>query len=94
MSNKILYTEPKSAKYKLFVHNFYGSFDKFILRCLVLGETDKTYLIKIFDFIPKHAPGDTFYVRKRNVIFEEQKQEKVQDTSEFWYNNMESREIL
>lgn len=94
MGTKIVYEEPKHAKYKLLVPRFDGTFDKYKLRCDVLGETDRSYKIKILEFCPRHTPGDIFYVHKKSVILDEPTEVKSGDLSDFWYNNIESREIL
>lgn len=90
MAKKILYEEKLSGKYKLLVPRFNGTYERYFLKCFVLGETDKSYFIQILEGFGNHLVGDKFFVLKKNVVLDQ----NIQENSDFWYNNIESREIL
>lgn len=70
------------ATYKFSTTNFNGTFNYFRTPVLVLGETEKRYLIRLKEPIRDHFVGDEILVGKKSIEFPP----KEVDTSEFWYN--------
>lgn len=63
------YPQPRSGRYTYRRRNFDGSFTVFYTSVLVLGESEKSYKVKITVSLGNHPAGDTLKVRKRNVSF-------------------------
>jgi hypothetical protein len=62
-----MYTMPVKGGYQYKKRNFDGSFNLFYLTVEVLGETEKSYLIRISVPVDGHPAKSTMTVRKHNV---------------------------
>jgi hypothetical protein len=55
--------------YKYFVKDFKsGQLLPYQVRCVVLGETDKSYRIRLLEPIYRRVCGSEFWVKKKNVL--------------------------
>lgn len=55
--------------YKYFVKDFRSQeFRSFVVRCVVVGETDKSYEIKLLTPIRRRAAGEKFWIKRKNLI--------------------------
>lgn len=58
-----------NALYTYFVRDFEkGIYNKLTARCIVIGETIKSYRIKLIDVIQRRLPGECLWVRKKSVF--------------------------
>ena len=62
-----LYPTPIPAGYTYKTRNFDGTFNEFYASVLILGETRKSYLVRIAVPLGNHRAGDRMTVRKHNV---------------------------
>ncbi len=86
---KITYDSPFEAMYLYETPNYDGTFTCWNTRVDVLGETAKSYFIRLRTELRGHLPGDVIRVMKKKIRF----YKAARDTSQFWYNNFESREL-
>lgn len=62
------FDKPLLGVYKYSVKNFrHNSFTSYRARCEVLGESDRSYYIRLLEPIATRVPGDPFWVRKKNI---------------------------
>ena len=90
---KIMYVYPQTAQYLFETYNFDGTFTRWHTTVEVLGETVKSYLIKLKEPIRNHFIGDQIWVMKKKVRFPTVPPRVSLDTSHYWFNNFESREL-
>ena len=88
---KKIYDVPIEATYLYETTNFDGTFNRWNTQVSVIGETEKCYLVKLKEPIRQHFVGDEIWVMKKKIILRLPKQPI--DTSNYWFNNFESREI-
>ena len=62
-----LYPTPITASYTYKTRNFDGTFNSFHASVLILGETEKSYLVQTSVPLGAHRVGDRLTVRKHNV---------------------------
>lgn len=62
-----LYATPKEGTYDFKSMNFDGTFNLQQVKVAVLGESEKTYLIRLRLPVGNHRQNDQMKVRKRNV---------------------------
>lgn len=63
------FDKPLLGVYKYSVKNFrHNSFTSYRARCEILGESDRSYYIRLLEPIATRVPGDPFWVRKKNII--------------------------
>ena len=86
---KITYDSTFEATYLYETTNYDGTFTRWKTQVEVLGETDKSYLIKLKEPIRQHFAGDQSWVFKRKVRFPK----APVDPTKYWFNNFESREL-
>lgn len=77
------YEAPKQATYRFLTTNYNGTFSPWSTKVDVLGETEKSYIVRLREPIRDHFVGDKIRVGKKSVDFDEKPEI---DTSEFWYN--------
>lgn len=83
-----MFPTPLAGSYAARTRNFGGSFNTFYTSCEVLGESPKSYAIRIAFPIGGHKAKETMTVRKHNVRFKEV--EPVQhDCSKEWWNQLD-----
>lgn len=86
---KITYDSPFEALYLYETPNYDGTFTRWSTKVDVVGETAKSYFIRLRTELRGHLPGDVIRVMKKKVRF----YKAARDTTQFWYNNFESREL-
>lgn len=86
---KIIYSTSYIATYLFETTNYDGTFTRWNTQVEVLGETDKSYLIKLKEPIRQHFAGDQIWVLKRKVRFPK----APVDPTKYWFNNFESKEL-
>lgn len=86
---RTMYKIPYEAVYMYETPNYDGTFTRWDTRVDVVGETTKSYFIRLRTELRGHIPGDVIRVMKKKVRF----YKAPHDTSQFWYNNFESREL-
>ena len=86
---KIMYEHSQEAQYLFETCNFDGTFTRWRTAVEVLGETAKSYLIKLKEPIRNHCVGDQIWVMKKKV----RHTSVPLDTRHYWFNNFESREL-
>jgi hypothetical protein len=58
-----------NALYTYFIKDYdRGTFNRFQARCRVIGETAKSYRIKLIDLIQRRLPDEELWVRKRSIF--------------------------
>ena len=58
-----------NALYIYFVKDFErGTYKRLTARCVVIGETSKSYHIRLIDVIQRRLPGDCLWVRKKSIF--------------------------
>ena len=62
-----LYPTPVPASYTYWTRNYDGSYNRFYASVLILGETEKSYLVQTSVPLGSHRAGDRLTVRKHNV---------------------------
>lgn len=69
------YRYPRMGYYLETVMNFNGGFNTYEVRCKVRGHTASSYFIELLQPTSgnRHAPGETIWVRKRNVKIDGEK---------------------
>ena len=91
-----MYASPVAGIYDLMQPNFDNTFSHTDVDVTVIGETEKRFLVRSIWPIRGHKSNEPFFVRKRNVKFEEEEKEEVKesveesveyDYSEAWWNN-------
>ena len=90
---KIMYEHSQEAQYLFETYNFDGTFTRWRTAVEVLGETVKSYFIKLKEPIRNHCVGDKIWVMKKKVRFPRVSLDVPLDTSHYWFNNFESREL-
>ena len=88
-ARKQMYENPFGATYLFETTNYDGTFTRWNTSVSVLGETDKSYLIQLKEPIRQHFAGDKLWVLKKKVRVPK----APLDTSHYWFNNFESREL-
>lgn len=88
MSRKVWkYNQPLKGVYRYSASHFneYGNLAIrfFNTNVEVIGETQKSYLIRLHDPILDHCRGDEIFVKRSNVKLRYDEK----DNSEFWWNN-------
>lgn len=86
---KIMFQESFEATYLFETTNYDGTFTRWNTKVSVLGQTEKRYLIQLKEPIRQHFVGDQIWVMKKKIIVPR----APIDTSEYWFNNFESREL-
>ena len=80
-----MFPTPLAGSYTARTRNFDGTFNIYNTSCLVIGESDKSFLIKARVPIGRHKANDTMLVRKHNVRIKEAATAR-HDYSEAWWN--------
>ena len=86
---KTMFQESFEATYLFETTNFDGTFTRWNTKVLVLGQTEKRYLIQLKEPIRQHFAGDQIWVMKKKIRVPR----APIDTSGYWFNNFESREL-
>lgn len=86
---KTMFQESFEATYLFETTNFDGTFTRWNTKVLVLGQTEKRYLIQLKEPIRQHFVGDQIWVMKKKVRFPK----APVDPTKYWFNNFESREL-
>lgn len=86
---KITYESSYEATYLYETTNYDGTFTRWHAKVLVLGETEKSYFIRLCEPVRSHAVGDVICVMKKKVRFPK----APVDPTQYWFNNFESREL-
>ena len=86
---KIIYDSPFEATYLYETTNYDGTFTRWSTKVDVLGETAKSYFIRLREPIRSHFAGDQICVMKKKVRFPR----APVDPTQYWFNNFESREL-
>ena len=86
---KTIYETPCEATYLYETTNFDGTFNHWSTKVSVLGETVKSYFIKLREPVRGHLVGDVICVMKKKVRFPK----APVDPTQYWFNNFESREL-
>ena len=85
-----MFPSPLAGSYTARTRNFDGSFNTFYTSCLVLGESEKSYSIRVTTPICGHKANDTITVRKHNVKLKDTSptpsKTVMHDYSEAWWN--------
>lgn len=89
-----MYAEPKRGGYTHRTRNYDGTFNTHYLTVEVLGETDKSYLVKVFVPIGGKPAGSRMTVRKHNVKIQGEQpvaaprpaRRYVDCTNAYWHN--------
>ena len=84
-----MFTTPLSGSYTARTRNFDGSFNTFNVSCEVVGQTAKSYAIRLAFPIAGHKAKETINVRKHNVKLKEAIENapvQQHDYSEAWWN--------
>ena len=84
-----MYKVSKDAQYLFETYNFDGTFTRWRTAVEVIGESAKSYLIRLKEPIRNHCVGDKIWVMKKKVLIPK----APLDTSHYWFNNFESREL-
>lgn len=80
---KTIYEHPIPAKYRFLTPTFKDNkFRVWFVEVEVLGETEKSYLIKLKQATHNHLAGEEIWVAKKNIV----EMKRTVDTSGFWYN--------
>lgn len=86
-----MYTMPKQGVYQYKAPNYDGTFRSQQVKVAVLGESEKTYLIRLMLPVGNHRQNDQLKVRKHNVRLHGMTSQAVcrreYDHSEAWWNN-------
>lgn len=84
----IMFPTPLAGSYTARTRNFDGSFNTFYTSCEVLGESAKSYAIRLAVPIGRHKAKETINVRKHNVKLKESIEDapRQHDYSEAWWN--------
>lgn len=93
---KTIYETPCEATYLYETTNYDGTFNYWTTKVSVLGETAKSYFIKLCEPVPRHMAGDIICVMKKKVRFSKKTayfSKKTVDLTQYWFNNFESREL-
>jgi len=61
------FSDPIPGHYTYKSRNFDGSFNQEYTSVLILGETDRSFLVQILSPVGTHRKGDKMTVRKHNV---------------------------
>lgn len=86
---KTMYATAFEATYLFETTNYDGTFTRWQARVDVLGETDKSYFVRLREPVRGNAPGAVIRVMKRKVRFPK----APVDPTQYWFNNFESREL-
>lgn len=96
-TKKEYYPQPVRGTYYFETCNFDGTFNHWCTPVDVLGGTDKSYYIRLIYPVRKNNAGDVIRVLKKKVVLADLVQntapEPKLDTSDYWFNNFESREL-
>lgn len=58
-----------NALYTYFVKDFErGTYNRLIARCVIVGETVRSYRIRLIDVIQRRLPGECLWVRKKSIF--------------------------
>lgn len=82
-----LYTTPLQGGYTYRTRNFDGSFNQFHISVEVIGETTRSYLVRLLTPLEGHPVRSTMTVRKHNVKVHSHTRREQPDCSNAWWNN-------
>lgn len=82
-----IYAVPMQGGYTFRTRNFDGTFNLFYISVEVIGETAKSYLIRLLAPIVGHPVRTTMTVRKHNVKIHSHAQRGQHDCSDAWWND-------
>lgn len=82
-----MYAAPVDGTYQHKMPNFDGTFRSQQVKVLVLGESEKQYLIRLTLPVGNHRQYDQIKVRKHNVRLKRATEEKVYDYSDAYWND-------
>lgn len=84
-----MYEVAYQATYLFETMNWDGSLTRWQARVDVLGETEKSYIIRVREPVRGHVAGEVMRVMKKKVRFPK----APVDPTQYWFNNFESREL-
>lgn len=83
-----MFATPRKGSYTARNRNFDGSFNTFYTSCEVMGESAKSYAIRLYVPIGQHKAREIIKVRKHNVRFkDETPAASTHDYSGAWWND-------
>lgn len=68
-----MYKDLEKPQRGLYYHNvknfFYDSLQTNVIKIMILGETERSYKVKLLEPIRKHNAEDIIFVKKKNIRF-------------------------